>query len=115
MLLAAEEAAKGRHLTAKGVQKAFGFKGNDKLSRLSYQVKTLWQLGALECVGGEQIRGAYQKHYVPSKAFQATMTDTVALDQIAELIDNASGPGFSQALRAKLVQIVQAAGRPVEA
>jgi len=110
MLLAEEVEARGDVLTASLVNKEI-LKG-ERLSSASYHVGELAKAGALEIVGGERKRGAYQDYYKPTKAFRASMTDTVALDQIAELIDTA---GFNDGALEKLVGIVQATGRPVEA
>lgn len=112
MILAEEVAQRKEFVTAKGLQEALGYKDIDKLSQVSYHVRALWKAGALKDIGGERIRGAYQTHYVPSKAFQATMTDTVALDQIAEVIEGQQ----PHRLQAKtIVNILRATGRPVEA
>lgn len=112
MILAEEAQAVDQPVTAKGLADSLEL----NLSGLSYHVKELAKAGALRVTGGSQKRGAWQKEYTPTEAFQATMTDTVALDQIAELID---GRGISQELgqtrRAKLIQVIRATGRPVEA
>lgn len=111
MILAEEAKAEGDTISAKRAANKLGV----NLSSLSYHIQELAKAGALQEAGGEQKRGAWQKNYVPSEAFQATMTDTVALDQIAELID---GRGINQELgqtrRAKLIQLIRATGRPVE-
>lgn len=107
MILAEEARAKGETISAKRAADALDV----GLSGLSYHVKELAKAGALEEVGGEQKRGAWQKNYIPSEAFQATMTDTVALDQIAELIDEANGYNVSES---DVRRIVRATGRPVE-
>jgi len=113
MILAEELAAKedGDALTAKAASDQLG----RSLSSISYHVVELAKAGALEVIGGEQKRGAWQKHYEPSDAFRATMTDTVALDQIAELIDGEAGFGLSVGQIDSLKQTVRATGRPVEA
>lgn len=110
MQLASEAALTGKTLTAKGVAEAL----NRPLSGASYHVKALFEGGALRVVAKEQHRGALQTHYVPSKAFQATMTDTVALDQIAELIEETGNPQDPEFLWG-LLKIVRSTGRPVEA
>lgn len=106
MILAEEMDAAGETISAKQAGDKLGV----PLSPISYHFKVLFEAGALEVVGGEQKRGAWQKHYLPSSAFQATMTDTVALDQIAELID---GKILMNPPAAKIVSIVRATGRPV--
>jgi predicted ArsR family transcriptional regulator len=108
MILAEEAKAREETVTAKGMADKLHL----NLNGLSYHVKELAKAGALEVVGGEQLRGAWQKHYLPTEAFQATMTDTVALDQIAELVEE--GISFAKN-QAELFEIVRATGRPVEA
>lgn len=106
MILAGEALQTGKVITAKGVAEQLG----RPLSSISYHVVQLAKAGALEVVGGQQERGAWQKHYQPSEAFRAQITDTVALDQIAELID-----GFKPVNLEKVAGIIRATGRPVEA
>lgn len=110
MILAEEAKAKGETISAKRAAD----KLDVNLSGLSYHVKCLAKAGALEEVSGEQKRGAWQKNYVPSEAFQATMTDAVALDQIAELVE-AQPEHMSRKLAEPLVKLIRATGRPVEA
>ncbi len=109
MVLAEEAYAAEKPVTAKGLAKAL----NKPLSNVSYYVTELFKAGALEVVGGEQKRGAWQKSYAPTKAFQTTMTDTVALDQIAEKLD--ASVQKRTAFELGLIEIVRATGRPVEA
>lgn len=116
MILAEEAHAAEETVTAKGLSDKLG----RPLSNVSYYVAALAKAGALETVGGSQKRGAWQKTYAPSKAFQATMTDTVALDQIAELMDeglpkNQGIQNFREDQFFRALKIVRATGRPVEA
>ena len=108
---AGELQAAGEQVTAK----AIATKLSRPLTNISYHVAELRKAGALVQEGGEQKRGAWQKQYALSEEFQATMTDTVALDQIAELIDGLPGPKTKAIAADEIVQIVRATGRPVEA
>lgn len=118
MALAEAAAQRQESVTATSLMRGLGYKDNSKLGVISYQVKVLREGRALKCIGGKQVRGAYQKHYVPARSFQATMTDTVALDQIAELLDSASIADMPRLLVKQRVtelgEIVKATGRPVE-
>lgn len=118
MILAQEAYAIKQPVTAKGLSE----KLQKPLSNVSYYVAGLAKAGALEVVGGSQKRGAWQKAYAPTGLFQATMSDTVALDRIAELMDGlpageASKPNKVrwESLKDELVKIIRATGRPVEA
>lgn len=112
MILAEEAKAKGETISAKQAGDKLGV----PLGPISYHFKVLFEAGALKVVGGEQKRGAWQKHYLPSRAFEATMTDTVALDQIAELIDSIEGPhALPDSAVALIAGLCRATGRPVEA
>jgi len=105
----AEEAAHlGKTVSADGIAKAL----KRNLGSTSYHVKLLAAAGALELADTRQVRGALQKLYVPSEAFRAEMTDTIALDLIAELID---GKSFTDIIRKDLIKLIRATGRPVEA
>lgn len=108
MQMASEAATAGGFITAASVAASL----EKNLSATSYHVKTLAGAGALECIGTSQHRGAIQRHYVASKAFQATMTDTAALDQIAEVAEEGISLAKNQA---RLFEIIRATGRPVEA
>lgn len=108
MILAEEAAQAGKIVTSKSLAE----KLDRRLQATAFQVKILVKAGALKQVGGEQIRGALQKHYVPSEDFKATMADTVALDQIAELFENV-GFGTDRA-ETELGRLIRATGRPVE-
>lgn len=110
MVLAEEARQAETHLT---IKKAFeALDGSTGIGSTSYHVNSMAEAGLLEKVGGERIRGAYQAWYAPSAAFQVTLSDTVALDQIAEFIEG---------LRAmpvpckKIAAIIRTTGRPVEA
>lgn len=113
MILASELEAEGMPITAKGMS----IRLEEPLSGFSYHVNQLAKAGALEVDGGAQKRGAWQKHYLPSEAFQATMTDTVALDQIAELVDGRMRVNGEDAALwlGEIAEIIRATGRPVEA
>lgn len=117
MILAEEAKMRDETVSAKRTAEKLG----ESVGSVSYHFKVLAKAGALKETGGEQKRGAWQKNYVPSEAFQATMTDTVALDRIAELIEDlATFEGISEgselyAQLGKLSSVIRATGRPVEA
>lgn len=96
--------AEGTTITAKGL----AVKLQRPLTNVSYHVVELLKVGALEETGGEQKRGAWQRHFAPTEGFRASMTDTVALDRIAEFID-----GYPQ--YKGIAKIIRDTGRPVEA
>jgi DNA-binding transcriptional ArsR family regulator len=110
MILAEEAALTGKVVTAKSVSEQL----DGELSSVSYHINQLLSAGALQVVGGEQQRGAWQRHLLPTEAFKAQMTDTVVLDRIAELMDGSlfesSGPTADE-----LIALIRASGRPVEA
>lgn len=111
MILAEEAQAREETISAKRAADSLEV----GLSGLSYHFKVLVEAGALKKVRGEQKRGAWQKNYVPSEAFQATMTDTVALDQIAETLeDDLSTPPYEETVY-EIKRLLRATGRPVEA
>jgi DNA-binding transcriptional ArsR family regulator len=117
MILAEELEQRDEVLTAKGATELLGY--GYAIGSVSYHVKQLAEVGALKNVGGEQRRGAWQKYYVPSDGFKATMTDTVALDLITELLETLEGQRITEkrthAAVLKLAGIIRATGRPVEA
>lgn len=108
MILAEEADAQQLRVTAKSLSEAL----DKKIATVSYHVAQLVKAGALREDGGVQKRGAWQRHLAPTEAFQATMTDTVALDRIAELVD---GKPLTAARFLELKKTVRATGRPVEA
>jgi predicted ArsR family transcriptional regulator len=111
MILAGEAKAEGKMISAKQAADKLAV----ALSPISYHFKVLFEAGALEVVGGEQKRGAWQKHYLPSEDFEVTMTDTVALDQIAELVDDWDPLNNRPRDIPAIVKAIRATGRPVEA
>lgn len=108
MQLATEAAHQGKTVSAYGLAKAL----KQHIGSTSYHVRFLAEAGALTLADTRQRRGTFQKLYVPSEAFQATMTDTVALDRIAECLEDGISLAKNQA---QLFKLVRATGRPVEA
>lgn len=104
---AGEAKAMGRLVSPVGLHRQL----KAPLGQVSYHVKVLNEVGVLEASGGAQKRGAFEHHYALNEDFLAEITDSVALDQIAELIDTA---GFNDGTFEKLVEIVKSTGRPVE-
>lgn len=109
-----EEAhAMGRLVSPVGLSKQL----KEPLGTVSYHVGVLRRLDALVPSGGTQRRGAYEHHYAINKYILAEITDAVALDRIAELIEGdvvlesaANGVHWISDLQ----KIVRSTGRPVE-
>lgn len=111
MILAEEANAQQLRVTAKSLSEMLDI----PLSTASYHAKELVKAGALKTQGGIQKRGAWQRFLVPTEAFQASMTDTVALDQIAETLDDdLSTPPYEETVH-EIKRLLRATGRPVEA
>ena len=83
------------------------------LPKTSYHVKILAEAGALKLMEQIPRRGALENLYGINEDFLAEITDAVALDQIAELVDDERGLVAAQV--EKLKGIVRSTGRPVEA
>jgi hypothetical protein len=108
ILQAAQEAhAQGRLVSPVGLSKQLDV----PLSKLSYHVKVLVGEGGLELLDEQPRRGAVEHLYGINEDLLAEITDSVALDQITELLD---GTVVGRA-NPEILDIVRSTGRPVEA
>lgn len=121
ILQAAEEAhAQGRLVSPIGLRKQL----KEPMGSVSYHITVLRDEGALKLLGEVPRRGASEHLYGVNEAFLAEIQDSVALDQIAELIeakvqsyrsDAGRTPVAMRALADPLAKIIRTTGRPVEA
>ncbi len=110
ILQAAKEAhAQGRLVSPVGLSRQL----NERIGQVSYHVKILREEEALKLLDTIPRRGASEHLYGINEDFLAEIQDSVALDQIAELIDNENGAELP--FRDALAKVVRATGRPVEA
>ena len=112
ILQAAQEAhAAGRLVSPVGLHRQL----KAPLPKTSYHVKVLAEVGALRLMDQIQRRGAFENLYGINEDFLAEVTDAVALDQIAEALeDDLCHPPYEETMHA-LHEIVRSTGRPVEA
>jgi DNA-binding transcriptional ArsR family regulator len=109
ILQAAREAhAAGRLVSPVGLHKQL----KKPIASVSYHVVVLRDEGALELLDTAQRRGAQEHLYGINEGLLAEIGDSVALDQIAELLDDK--PPARIPLEEKIVGIIRATGRPVE-
>jgi DNA-binding transcriptional ArsR family regulator len=80
-----------------------------EISNVSYHFRVLEDAALIDLDHQEQVRGAVENFYFPSAAFTATLRDEMALDRIADLIDDSEGLVDVSAI----ARIVAASGRPV--
>lgn len=83
-----------------------------KLSKIAYHVRELHKAGLLELVKTEPVRGTAKHFYRPTKLFTAKVLDMLALDAIAELLENEASNATEDILE-KIVGILAASGRPI--
>lgn len=111
ILQAAEEAhAQGRLVSPVGLHRQL----EEPIGGVSYHVKVLREEGALKLLETVPRRGASEHLYGINEDLLAEITDVVALDRIAELIDGATQMLGTEQLQA-LQKVVKSTGRPVEA
>lgn len=107
---AAQEAhAMGKLVSPVGLSKQL----KAPLGTISYHVKELKKVEALELFNEISRRGASEHIYGINEDFLAEITDAVALDRIAEFLDD-EAPG-DEAHLDQLAEIIRATGRPVGA
>jgi DNA-binding transcriptional ArsR family regulator len=110
ILQAAREAhAQGRLVSPVGLHKQL----ERPMGTISYHVVKLRDEGALKLLEEQPKRGAVEHLYGINKDLLAEIGDSIALDQIAELIE-VDGKGSLQ-FWDDLLKLVRATGRPVEA
>lgn len=107
ILQAAREAhAAGRLVSPIGLHKQL----ERPMGSISYHVKVLKHEGALKLLDEVPRRGASEHLYGINKDLLAEITDTVALDQIAEWYEEGNAHDLK-----RLEEIIRSTGRPVEA
>lgn len=112
IMQAAQEAhAQGRLVSPTGLHKQLGA----PIGKVSYHVTILRDEGALKLMDRVPRRGAVENLYGIDEDLLAEITDSIALDRAAELLDEESGFGLSVGQIDTLKQIIRATGRPVEA
>jgi predicted ArsR family transcriptional regulator len=95
--------------------KRFAESVGEKVTNVSYHFRVLHQVGLIELADQQQVRGATEHFYAPSAAFTAQIQDTVAMDRITEILEDAAEAGELDpaSLAGKIVPILLATGRPV--
>lgn len=109
--VAREAHAAGRLVSPMGLSRQL----KAPVGRVSYHVKVLREEGALKLLDEVPRRGAQEHLYGINEELLAEIGDSVALDQIAELIDGLPGPKTKAIAADEIAQIIRATGRPVEA
>lgn len=112
ILQAAREAhAAGRLVSPVGLHKRL----KRPIASVSYHVKVLRDEGALKLLDEVPRRGASEHLYGINEALLAEIGDSVALDQIAELVDNwENRPKCLEDIE-EIYKVIRSTGRPVEA
>lgn len=105
--VAREAHAQGRLISPIGLHKQL----ERPIGTISYHVVVLRDEGALKLLETIPRRGASEHLYGINEDLLAEIGDSIALDQIAELID---GSAIGQA-NPQIFDIIRATGRPVEA
>ncbi len=110
ILQAAEEAhAMGRLVSPSGLHKQL----KAPMGSMSYHVQVLKAEGALKLLDTVPRRGASEHLYGINEDLLAEIQDSVALDQIAEALENEDFTASQN--RVTIAEIVRSTGRPVEA
>lgn len=91
------------------------FRSGDKkeLGLISYHFKVLRKAGLIELAYTESIRGSVKHMYRLSPAFTAELRDTLALDRIAELLEE-DGAERARGVVKEIAETVVATGRPIK-
>jgi DNA-binding transcriptional ArsR family regulator len=110
------QAAREAHATGKLVSPVALHKMLKRpLGSISYHVAKLRDEGALELLDEIPRRGAAEHLYGINEDLLAEIGDSVALDQIAELIDSYEETAVALHSVEPIARIIRATGRPVEA
>jgi DNA-binding transcriptional ArsR family regulator len=83
-----------------------------KLSKISYHVRELQKVGLVTLVKTEPVRGTTKHFYSLNKSFTADLLNILALDAIAELLENAASDATEE-LREQIIEVLTASGRPI--
>jgi DNA-binding transcriptional ArsR family regulator len=94
----------------------FARRAEAPVSDAAYHFRVLESSGLIDLDHTAQNRGALQHFYVSSPKFTTEMHDGVALDRIAEILDEATAlvAGRDGLDPEQIAQIVQATGRPLQ-
>lgn len=82
-----------------------------EVSNLSYHFRVLLAVHLVELVETKAVRGAVKHYYRPGPGFTPNLADTVALDQIAELV--AKGSEATDGLLEEIIEVLVASGRTI--
>jgi DNA-binding transcriptional ArsR family regulator len=82
-----------------------------RLSNISYHFRVLEDAGLVQLVETEPMRGSAKRYYRLSAAFTAELRDTVAMDEIAGLLEGEAVAG--EDLLKRIAAIIVASGRPI--
>lgn len=111
ILLVMEE--DGQPLAPTDYERRFLAGDKKEVSQVSYHFKVLNKWGLIELAGTELVRGSVKHLYRLSPAFTADLRDTLALDQIAELLGREGVENATDAVK-KVIEIVVATGRCIQ-
>lgn len=85
---------------------------DDDVSNVSYHFRVLAALDLVEVSEEELVRGAVKHFYVPGRFFPPELRDTLAMDQIAALLEKGAAVPTKGVL-GKIADIIVASGRPI--
>jgi len=89
-----------------------GEKDQKKLSNIAYHVRELEKAGLVKLDRKEAVRGTTKHLFILSKLFTAEILDALALDAIAELLEDATGNADEEVID-KIIGVLAASGRPI--
>jgi DNA-binding transcriptional ArsR family regulator len=84
----------------------------DAVSNIAYHFAVLEKYALVDPHHMEPVRGSIKHYYVAGKAFTPDLGDTLALDQIAELLEEAAAE-ISEGVLNEIIDIIVASGRPI--
>lgn len=85
----------------------------EKLGNISYHFKELREAGLIHCVDTELRRGAVAHFYKAAPGLTPKIEAEVALDSLAELLEEKGYDGSHREAMDAVTEIVRATGRPV--
>ena len=91
---------------------ADGLGMGDEVSNVSYHFRVLADLDLVEVADEESVRGAVKHFYVLGRFFPPEFRDTLAMDQIAALLEKEAA-GLTEGVLRAIVDIIVASGRPI--
>jgi DNA-binding transcriptional ArsR family regulator len=90
-----------------------GEPGQKKLSKISYHARQLQEAGLVSLFGTEPRRGTVKHLYGLSALFTADILDALALDRIAELLED-EATETTEGVLSEIMEILAASGRPIK-